>query len=621
MGKKLSFSLFLMALISLQCIGQIETKLYTLENPFSLEYLQKNIKKTLPRLVYTETILEKLKNKVKTDSVIKNMYAAIKLNAEHIYKEPLLKRKLKGIRLLSVSRELLYRVNLLGVVYLVEKDEKALERLNEELIAVCNFSDWNPKHFLDVAEMALGVAIALDWTQGNLPKSTIDLSKKALVEKALVESWPKSGKAWHISKRTNNWNLVCQSGLIAASIAVTDKNPELASKTISRAMNTFPLALKTYAPDGAYPEGPTYWKYATSFSVTTIAMLESAFGTDFGYSNSPGFKESALFTSLSLTHSNLNYNYFDSRLERSINGDETLAWFAQKSGISNYFERERFLLPPEKMEKLFRLTGIAMSWMSLYEPTKKIELPESWKSDGENPIVIFKSKASDKNKYYLGSKGGRATLSHGNMDAGSFIFELSGVRWSLDLGMQSYFNLEKKGFRLWDSKQNGDRWTLLTKNNFGHSTLTVNNELFINDAYAPLIGYIEGENPKATFDLTAVYGDNIRKAVRSFTKDSATSLIIEDTFEISTKTKIITWQMMTTADVKITSDGAILSQDGKQLMLQNLSHPEIQVNIILLDPPPLNMDKKMTGLKRIEIKIPAEKLIKNGVLKIRLSGI
>jgi hypothetical protein len=60
---------------------------------------------------------------------------------------------------------------------------------------------------------------------------------------------------------------------------------------------------------------------------------------------------------------------------------------------------------------------------------------------------------------------------------------------------------------------------------------------------------------------------------RKFLKDSATSLVIEDEMIISANTKLITWQLLTTAEVVIVTGGAILKQDGKILNLQILSHP------------------------------------------------
>src|SRR3546814_21173714 len=80
---------------------------------------------------------------------------------------------------------MLRRINMLGVVYRVEKDPAILQRINDEVLAVCRFSDWNPSHYLDVGEMALAVALALDWTAGDLPTATIEEAEKALIEKGI----------------------------------------------------------------------------------------------------------------------------------------------------------------------------------------------------------------------------------------------------------------------------------------------------------------------------------------------------------------------------------------------------------------------------------------------------
>ena len=122
-----------------------------------------------------------------------------------------------------------------------------LQRINDELLAVANFSDWNPSHFLDVAEMSLAVAIALDWTAGDLPESTIALAQKALIEKGLKPSFARK-HGW--IRGTNNWNQVCHGGMVAAAIAIAERDPELAAKTISRALEGMPYVLNEYGPDG-----------------------------------------------------------------------------------------------------------------------------------------------------------------------------------------------------------------------------------------------------------------------------------------------------------------------------------------------------------------------------------
>ncbi len=48
--------------------------------------------------------------------------------------------------------------------------------------------------------------------------------------------------------------------MVAASIAVAEIEPELAAKTIHRAIDGMVNALASYGPDGVYPEGATYWR-------------------------------------------------------------------------------------------------------------------------------------------------------------------------------------------------------------------------------------------------------------------------------------------------------------------------------------------------------------------------
>lgn len=590
-----------------------------LENPITVQYLKKNLRKSTPRLILTPSIEKNLKHKIKTDAVVKNYYDAIKLNAQKILGEAFLERKLEGRRLLGVSREMLYRMTILSMVYRVEKDTVILRRINDELMAVCGFSDWNPSHFLDVAEMSLAVAIAIDWTGSKLPKTTFALAKNALIEKGIKPSF--SGKEPGWVNGANNWNQVCNGGMIAAAIIIADIDAELAAKTISRSLNGMPNALKQYGPDGVYPEGATYWSYGTSFSVTTSSLLSSAFGTDFGIAAYPSFLKSADFRIQTVAPSGMYFNFADCGDSAGRNGDITLAWFAKETGNTLYFEKEKFLKSPAAMGKLPRLAGPGLVWLSQFESNNQSNLPLAWKGDGANPIVIFRNEESNPNRYYFGGKGGKAFLSHGNMDAGSFVFELNGVRWVIDPGVQDYNTLEQAGFNLWGMCQDCERWSLLTKGNFGHSTLTVDNARFNVTGNARLINFTEGDNPEATIDMTEVFAGHLENAKRRFIKDSDHSIIIEDELRLNDSTKSVSWAVMTTAEVIPANGGALLKQDGKLLNLTILSPANVNISTIMMDPPPMALDKRIENLKRIEIRIPSYIFPeKKGIVKVRLSS-
>ena len=100
--------------IALTAAVQAAEDLPRLDNPMSVEYLEKSQRTDRPRLVFTPEILADLKTKLKTDPILQNRLNTIRLNASQILSEPLLKRKMVGRRLLHTSRQMLYRINMLG---------------------------------------------------------------------------------------------------------------------------------------------------------------------------------------------------------------------------------------------------------------------------------------------------------------------------------------------------------------------------------------------------------------------------------------------------------------------------------------------------------------------------
>lgn len=616
-------SVFLLVVLGSSSIFGDDANMPKLEDSMSLDFLQKNLRPQQPRLGLTPEVEANLRARLESDPVVQSVYRTIQRDATKVLDEPLLTRTKIGKRLLSTSREMLRRMNVLCLVYRIEKSPEVLARINDELLAVCEFSDWNPSHFLDVAEMSLGVAIGLDWTTGDLPDSTIEIVQRALIDKAL-----KANGKTRILRSSNNWNQVCNGGMIAAALAVADLAPELAATTIEQALEALPIALRHYGPDGAHPEGATYWGYATMYTACTSMILESALGTDFGMDEYPGLRESAMYRVVMTAPSQQYFNYGDCGDRRSRSGDLALAWFASKTGDSTYYEKERFLKAAENKESLGRFVGFGLLWLAQFEQHKTSAVPLVWSGRGINPVAVFQdvqgdyqdADLADPRRFYFACKGGSASVSHGNMDAGSFVLEFNGVRWAIDPGGQSYHEIERTGFDLWDKKQGGDRWKLLSKNNFGHNTLTINGQPHLVDGESALLDCNESPRPEASFDLTGQFSEAVTKVTRTFVRDSNASVVITDSILESSTTQSVTWQMLTLADVQLVGGGALLSQSGQKLRLENLSHPSISVSVVSLDPPPISLDTKMEGLKRLEIQVPGSSIAGREIqIKIRLS--
>ena len=565
-----------------------------------------------PRLILTPGSLDSLRSSLATDSILGSYYASIEQRADELLQAPVLERTLTGRRLLFVSREALRRTGTLGMSWLISGDTAYLDRLGAELVAVSNFTDWNPSHFLDVAEMSLAVAIGLDWAGEALPDSVTSLAYGALLHLGLEPSL--ASNDWWITA-DNNWNQVCHGGTIAAALTLAERTPQQSGRAIARAIRYLPQAMRTYAPDGAYPEGASYWTYATSYSVVTIEMLRSALGTDFGLTRYPGFLKSATFRALSEAPSGAYYNFADGAADAGTNGAEVLAWFAGPTGNGSFFQSGALMRVYREDARGSRFAALALPWIARATQTTESGLPLTWSAGGPNPIGILHD-ATD-TTFYLAVKGGRGSISHGNLDAGSFIFELDSVRWAVDLGMQDYNSLEQLGFDLWGREQQAARWTLISKNNFNHSTLTVSDSLHRVDGFAPLV-----QLSPATFriDLGEVLDGQVAAASRTFTKLGPRTFTTTDTLVTTDATRTVCWQLMTTTDVTLTDYGARLRQGDHWLDLIVEQPTGLHFSVVSLDPPPLAYDMQVPGLKRLELRLPDYLLQPHTVIRVRLTG-
>jgi hypothetical protein len=82
---------------------------------------------------------------------------------EAILRQPPVERVLIGPRLLDKSRTVVDRIYTLGLLHRLDAQPKWANRAVREMLVVAAFKDWNPSHFLDVAEMTHGMAIGYDW--------------------------------------------------------------------------------------------------------------------------------------------------------------------------------------------------------------------------------------------------------------------------------------------------------------------------------------------------------------------------------------------------------------------------------------------------------------------------
>jgi len=225
------------------------------------------VRKEHPRLLVTTADFERLRQLVQTDEQAREFYQRLKSQADRLCQEPPSRYEIPdGLRLLATSRRVLLRTYTLALLYRLDGDRRYLERAWRELEAAANFPDWNPRHFLDTAEMAHAFAIGYDWLFSDWMDEQRRILREAMVTKGLQ---PALGvyreKRWWSTAR-HNWNQVCNGGIGMAALALLDELPDLCGEILNHALQSLQIPMREFAPDGAWGEGPGYWNYATSYN-------------------------------------------------------------------------------------------------------------------------------------------------------------------------------------------------------------------------------------------------------------------------------------------------------------------------------------------------------------------
>lgn len=527
-----------------------------------------------------------IKKVIANDKTWANVHQAILAESDKLLSLSPVERILTGRRLLGKSREALRRLFFLSYSYRTTDKPEYLKRAEKELLAISAFSDWNPSHFLDVAEMTMAAAIGYDWLYAQLPDASRKTIKEAILKKGLEPSFNAKYNGW--LKTENNWNQVCNAGMTFGAMAIYEDQPVIARQIINRAIETMVLPMKDYSPDGAYPEGYSYWGYGTSFNVMFISAIEKLFGKDFGLSDTPGFLKTASFLENMTGATGKPFNYSDAGTSGSIH--PAMFWFANKLKDPSLLWVEKNYLKNGQAGSLVkdRLLPAIMLWSGGIN-MDDITPPKShiWMGKGKNPIALMRTSWTDTNAVYVAMKGGSVSVNHAHMDIGSFIMEAEGVRWAMDFGMQDYESLESKGIQLFGRTQDAQRWTVFRYTNLVHNTLTINNQHQDVKGYAPVISW--GDLPRfknAVTDMTEVYKGQVAKSIRGIAIVDESYVLVRDEIEALNKETTVRWTMLTPASVKIIgNDKAVLTKNGKILILQVKGPGNIRMQTWSTDPP------------------------------------
>jgi len=520
-------------------------------------------------LLWLENEEAQILDLIEQDETWLNVHNLILEESNKILEEPELERVLVGYRLLATSRELLRRMFFLSYSYRMTEDRRYLLKARDELVAVSKFYNWNPSHFLDVAEMTMGVAIGYDWLYHDLSNNTKYAIKNAIIHKGLIPSKESKFNWWLDSDM--NWNPVCNAGMVYGALAVYEDYPGVAKEIIDRAFESIPIAMEAYEPDGVYPEGYVYWKYGTEFLNLFFSAIEKADIEGRGLQNSYGFMQSAHFLKHTLTPTGLSFNWGDCPTWTNLS--PAMFWFADFMQDPSLLWSEKKFLEGEDLSELadVRILPALLIWGDGIN-VSNISTPKElfWSGQGPNPVAMMRTSWEDPNAIYLGFKAGTPGYVHAHMDVGSFVMEAEGVRWAADLGKVVYEDLESKGLNIFGTSQSAERWKIFRMSTYAHNVLIVNNQQQRVEGYAKIDRY--SDHPSfmyAISDISPLYDDQLAEAVRGTgIKDGKYVVVRDEIKTLNQVAAVVRWNMVTSAEVELGQNMATLTHGDKKLFLK-----------------------------------------------------
>lgn len=451
------------------------------------------------------------------------------------------------------------------------------------MLAIGEWNHWGPSHFLNCADIAAPFAIAYDWlydafgelnTNGELSKFDGEIYDKQKLATVLfthviipgyVQSnnlncpWPGSVESRYATK-TSNWNAVCASGVIMSALLLLEEDIPTAGMTFNTqkknsatsftqtvtpiesigntaihaglstysdyaaklsSMNLKTLAqygLDQYAPDGSYVESPGYWSYGTNTFFRLVASLLSATGDDYGFMDAWGIDTTCYFAVHSESSDFRTWNFNDG----SVGVQDSSFFFF----VGDYYNDDNLV----RIRKHHLSSGKSYSLYDiLFYDTSITGEPELDLDYHMVGIDAYSVRSSwEKDGIYAGVIGGANRVSHGHMDAGSFVYRSNGKIWFHDIGADNY-NIGIGYFSNFKLYRIGAE---------GHNLITITSE---QDTLP--YGQSESANPKivstysdanggyAVLDMSDSYGSHVIDAKRGLLfADSRNAVVIQDEY-------------------------------------------------------------------------------------------
>jgi hypothetical protein len=518
-----------------------------------------------PRLLLTPAAEARVRTRIDADPLLGVIRDAVLVSAKNARGERTCEHRIPdGKRLLKESRHSIAMVLHTAMAWRLTGEQASFDRCVKELDAACSLPDWNPSHFLDVAEMAFAVAVGLDWLHDDLTPEQHERYRDALRVKAIEPAKKQLATKAHWRRVHNNWSQVCGAGIMAACAVVAADDESLAALPFAECLDIVERSARFYDPDGGYPEGPGYWDYGTEYHVLGLAI---AAGLGRPIETPRHLLAGAAFMAHVRGPSERFFNFADAgpgidpltacrgwlierAADHALAGDLRTGLWDRRDSLRKRGGNNRFF-------------PLHLLWLPVEPTAPTPPLPTAAAFAGEQPVAMLRSAWWDPQAVFVAGKGGTPAASHGHMDVGSFVVEAAGRRWVHDLGGDDY-NLP--GYF------GEDRWEYFRLNARSHNVVLIGDRMQNPRCEPCRITASRLDRPpySVRFDLTPAYTFGEERLAASVEREIS---LDPSTHEVRVRDTIVRpvdrvrWQCMVDTPPQLQGRTAVLARDGRAVEL------------------------------------------------------
>ncbi|MBR3934805.1 MAG: discoidin domain-containing protein [Clostridia bacterium] len=541
-----------------------------------------------------------IREKIATYPVVAQWYAALKQKCDEYLELPAYDYpidKLEQVsaggtlrRIIQTQSDTLPRFIGLSFVAAIEEDEVYLNRLIEEIDAAIKLPCWNTAHWLETGELLQSFAIAYDWCFDLLSEEKKTQMEDAMVKFGLKESLREyagnpRAYVWHYGFNDEvgtNWTAVCNSGVIMASIALCDVQPELCEETLNYAIKSIKGCANEFIPDGGYAEGIGYWAYGSRNLIKGAAALDSAFDGDF--SKLPPLEEPYKYNILEYEGvAELgNFALYLQGMDGAFNTGDASPDDAIQDGL--FYMGDKLDRPDYTKHLLDRintnqaLADALAAFIIWFNPEQELIL-DNVPLDNDFHLGVSSMRntwAYNDNTMFVAMKSGINLAPHSHYDIGTFCLDALGERWIKTPGAGGY---DWPGYM-------GQRWLYYVGRPEGQNTLVINPDDTAGQALECETEFVKSESGYGEayfiYDMSAAYAayaESVMRGIRMY--DDRSRVLIQDEITFSEPENDVYWFAHTLAEADISEDGkeAILQRNGKKMFVRLLSPANAELSV------------------------------------------